>query len=168
MIGAGLLGAAGYLTIDTRRFVAAAATAQGEVIDVIASQDSDDDVVYRPRVRFRTADGRDQEFTSTIGSKPAGFYVGEVIEVMYDPARPSDAHINSFFQLWFAPLVLGGMGTTFVILSLFGIFGGAQLRYEIPKPAPAEPPHSSAGSDTAQARSESADRGPVVDRLDRD
>ena len=33
--------------------------------------------------------------------------------VLYDPAKPRDVRIDSFFQLWFAPLILGFLGFVF-------------------------------------------------------
>ncbi len=35
------------------------------------------------------------------------FDIGEAVAVLYDPSHPRDARIDSFFQLWFAPLIPG-------------------------------------------------------------
>lgn len=174
LIGLGMLGAATYIAIDTRNFVATAASAPGEVIDLIESRDSDDDTVYRPRVRFQSPDGRSHEFTGSVGSNPAGFYVGEAVDVLFDPARPSDAQINTMFQLWFTPLLLGGMGAAFTFLSLLGFFGGVRMSHgettappvdPAPSPESADPPSSAASPDR---ESGSSDRSVVVDRRARD
>ena len=39
------------------------------------------------------------------------FDIGEAVAVLYDPSHPRDARIDSFFQLWFAPLILGFLGS---------------------------------------------------------
>jgi hypothetical protein len=172
VIGIGLLGGAIYLAHDTRQFVATASIANGEVIDLIESRDSDDDPVYRPRVRFQTPDGVVREFTSTVGSNPAGFYVGEGVDVMYDPRQPSDARIDTLFQLWFAPMLLAVMGTVFTAFGVFALRAGKNLALEMPAQPPmetpsAEPPHK--GQESAPAsQPDSAARAPVVDRTERD
>lgn len=113
LVGLGLLGGSAYLTYDTRRALSVGVRADGEVTDLYENRDSDGDITYRPRVRFRTREGDSVEFTSSVGSHPAAFGVGETVAVIYNPASPDDARIDSFFQLWFAPLLLGGMGVVF-------------------------------------------------------
>ena len=54
-----------------------------------------------PVVRFSTADAREFIHSSTTGSNPPGFTVGEAVVVLYDPVDPSRAVIPTFFQLWF-------------------------------------------------------------------
>jgi hypothetical protein len=45
-------------------------------------------LVYRPTVRFTTADGQDVEVESRTGTNPAPGQVGNVVTVRYDPADP--------------------------------------------------------------------------------
>src|SRR5262245_62580222 len=75
--GLGMLGGAGYLTVETRHDIAVGVSADGVVIDIILSRDSDGDDTYYPRVRFMTPAGEPVEFTGSVGSSPAAFDVGE-------------------------------------------------------------------------------------------
>ena len=45
-------------------------------------------LVYRPTVRFTTADGKQVEVESRTGTNPAPGQVGKVVTVRYDPADP--------------------------------------------------------------------------------
>lgn len=172
LIGLVLLGVALYVTDGTREFVASAAIASGEVIDLIESRDSDGDSIYRPRVQFQTPDGRRREFTATVAANPAGFYAGEAVEVLYDPVRPSTARIDTFFQLWFTPLLLGGMGATFTLFGLLGFSAGHRQQSDATGPAPRRPPTESeqtnANEQAAEGKPSLADRGRVIDRIERD
>jgi hypothetical protein len=124
LVGLGMLGGAGYLVVDTRRDIAAGVSADGRVIDLIAERGSDGDTMYYPRVRFMTAAGEPVEFTGSVGSSPAAFDVGEAVVVLYDPADPGGARIDSFFQLWFGPLILGFLGLIFATVG-----GGAVIAF---------------------------------------
>lgn len=107
-----MLGKAVSVAIDRWHEIATAARADGTVIDLIESRDSESET-YHPRVRFVTVSGESVEFTGSVGSDPPGFDIGERVTVLYDPANPSGARIDAFFQLWFAPLAIGILATLF-------------------------------------------------------
>lgn len=114
LVGLGMLGGAVYSLVTTWQFIGGAVAADGAVIALEERWDSDDgDYTYYPRVAFETEDHRQVEFTSDTGSRPASFDVGERVRVLFDPARPEAARIESFLQLWLLPLILGGLGTVF-------------------------------------------------------
>ncbi|MFM9842727.1 MAG: DUF3592 domain-containing protein [Dongiaceae bacterium] len=114
LVGIGLLAAAVYCFVATWQFIGGAVTADGVVVALEERWDSDhSDYTYYPRVAFETEDRRKFEFTSDTGSRPAAFDIGEPVRVLFDPARPGAARIDSFLQLWLLPLVLGGIGTAF-------------------------------------------------------
>jgi len=121
VVGLALLGGGIYNGLETRHDIAVGVTAGGTVTDLVAGSDSDGDTVYYPHVRFVTESGDAIEFTSSIGASPPDFDVGETVSVLYDPALPGKARIDSFFQLWFSTLILGGMG------AVFAAIGGAGL-----------------------------------------
>jgi Protein of unknown function (DUF3592) len=133
-VGLGMLTGSGYSFLHTRAAIARAIPADGAVVDLISSTDSDGDTVYYPRVRFRTQVGGMQEFTGSVGSRPAAFDVGEGVRVLYDPERPGDARIDTFFQLWFLPLLLGGMGVIFAGIGAAGIGAGRSGRAAATRP----------------------------------
>jgi hypothetical protein len=128
LIGLGLLGGAGYLVLDTRSDIARADTAGGTVIDLIGERDSDGGTVYYPHVRYVTRSGETVEFTASVGSSPPAFDVGEPVSVLYDPAAPQEARIDTFFQLWFGSLILGGTGLVFIVIGGAGSLVASRSR----------------------------------------
>jgi hypothetical protein len=69
--------------------------------------------------------------------------VGETASVLYDLADPDDARIDTFFQLSFAPMILGGIGFVFTLNggggSLVALRSGAKpVARKFPTP-PADP-----------------------------
>ena len=153
LVGLGLLGGSAYLTYDTRRSLSVGVRADGKVIDLYESRDSDGDSTYRPHVRFTTREGEIVEFTSSTGSNPAAFNVGEPVVVIYDPASPRSARIDSFFQLWFAPLLTGVMGIVFTAVGCMAFRSGP--RRPVPSvnaPDIAEPKSATAGAVERRSR----------------
>jgi hypothetical protein len=67
---------------------------------------------YAPIVRFTTGDGREIEFFGRGGSG-TDYSEGDVVTVVYDPARPIDAHIVSFIDLWLPAAVCWGVAVLF-------------------------------------------------------
>jgi len=49
-------------------------------------------------------------FKSQFGMWPSPFSVGEKVEVAYDPANPARARINSFWTIWFVPILITAFG----------------------------------------------------------
>jgi hypothetical protein len=78
-------------------------------------------VTYRPRFAFQTADGRNVIVTSGSGSNPAGFHVGEQVGVIYDPANPHNARIDTIGQVWEAEIILGFMGIFFTAIPAWAL-----------------------------------------------
>jgi len=139
LVGLLVLGKSTSVVIDRRHEIATAARGDGVVIDLIASRDSESET-YHPRVRFTTANGEAVEFTGSMGSDPPGFDIGEQVSVLYDPANPNDARIDAFFQLWFAPLMLGILGTFFITAGGGLTIGLLRSGNKAPRPVPASLP----------------------------
>ena len=98
-------------------------------------------------MRFVTPAGEAVEFTGSVGSSPAAFEVGEAVAVLYDPADPQDARIDSFFQLWFGPLILGFLGLVFTAIGGGGVIAvlrSGQGRVAPTAASPSPPPPRSA------------------------
>jgi hypothetical protein len=118
----GLVGLAGcgYWAVRTRAFLARAERAPGTVVDLEPSR-SKDGTTYRPVVDYVLPTGQARTLRSNTGSNPPAFSIGEAVVVLYDPADPADARIDSTFSLWGGPIILGGMS------ALFGMIGGVIL-----------------------------------------
>lgn len=160
VIGIGLFGGGIYSFLSTRDFIGEAATTGGVVIDLEREHDADGNHSYYPRVQFE-ANGRSYQFRGQVGSGRGTFKVGEQVEVLYDPADPHHARINSFVQLWFFPLFLGGMGVVFTAIGAAATFGDTRGKESQGQTAA---PHSmETAPETAPAM-----RSSVVDRSGRD
>ena len=61
---------------------------------------SSDSSSYYPVVQFRTLENQIINFTSSVGSNPASYQVGETVEVNYNPTNPTSAKINDFTSNW--------------------------------------------------------------------
>jgi hypothetical protein len=163
VIGIGLFGGGIYSFLSTRDFIGEAATTGGVVIDLERERDADGNDSYYPRVQFET-NGRSYQFRGQVGSGRGTFKVGEQVEVLYDPADPYHARINSFLQLWFFPLFLGGMGVVFTAIGAAVASGAGQGANAKPEGEPA----TALRSLEPAPETTSAMRSSVVDRSGRD
>ena len=64
-----------------------------------------DVVCIRRWIEF-TAGGQTYSFESDNASDPPVYSVGEELPVLYDPAGPETAQINSFFERWVFPMII--------------------------------------------------------------
>lgn len=161
LIGIGLFGGGIYSYLSTGDFIAEAASAPGVVISLEREQDGDGDTTYYPRVQFE-AKGRSYQFRGQVGSGYGTFKVGEQVDVLYDPADPHRARINSFVQLWFFPLFLGVVGAVFTAIGASAAFGNARSTEAGEEPATAADSADLAPGDPPLARAS------VVERRRRD
>ena len=70
-----------------------------------------------PIVRFTTGAG--QEVTvrgSTWQRFQANYQAGDTVAVIYDPAQPQNARMDTFVEIWFAPLMLWLVGGGAVLI----------------------------------------------------
>ena len=104
------------------RFKKTAAEAQGTVIELRADSGNHGTTFY-PIIKFADQTGHGHTLYSSTGSYPPAYEVGERVSVLYDPANPKDARINSFVGLWLWPLILAVMGGLDVLTGLFLFFG---------------------------------------------
>ena len=105
-IGVGLLAGAFFSFKSTRNFLAAATKTSGKVTELeerVSTSTKDGrstrSLSYYPRVQFSGPNGEEINFTSSVGSSPASYDVGESVEVLYLPQAPQQAKINSFSSL---------------------------------------------------------------------
>ena len=118
-----------FFWLRTRAFLGTAQKAQGTVIRMVYSRDSDGGGGYAPVYTFRTMSGQVIEVADNISTNPPQFKEGQIIDVLYDPENPNKARINKWFNLYFVPmllgflgLVFGGIGVAVYVASTFGIF----------------------------------------------
>lgn len=73
-------------------------------------QDGVESGAYFPVVSFIPVDGAPVRFTDGVGSLPPDYEVGESVPVLYDPADPQKARLNSWKRVWFVPTLLMSIG----------------------------------------------------------
>jgi uncharacterized membrane protein YqjE len=117
IVGLGLLIGGIFAIQHTRRFLATAVSAPGEVKEIVwqESQSSNNSRggSFYPRISFRTADGQEISFITSTGSTPPAYRVNEPVTILYDPQQPYHAYIRSFTDLWLLPTILCPMGLIF-------------------------------------------------------
>lgn len=76
-----------------------------------------------PRVRFRTASGRDITFESGMARGGAGWKTGEVVSVRYQRDQPDVAELDSFASLWGPTFLFALLAVVFVAVGAGLWFG---------------------------------------------
>jgi hypothetical protein len=107
-----------FLWIRTRAFVSSSQEVKGTVIRMLSTSGSEGGTVYAPVFKFTTIQGKVIEVEEKVYSSPAGFSVGEVVDILYDPQNPGNARAKKWFSLYFTPLLLSGMGAIFACIGL--------------------------------------------------
>ena len=92
-------------------FLDNAARTEGTVIAVKRKRGAKGMALDHPVVRFVPVEtGETIEFRSPVGLRPTPFAEGDPVEVAYDREDPQQAKIDSFWTIWFVPLVLALFG----------------------------------------------------------
>ncbi len=87
-----------FFWLRTRAFLDNAQKAQGTVIRMVYSSDSEGGGGYSPVYTFRTMSGQVIEKTDSMSSNPPQFKEGQTIDVLYDLENPNKARINKWFN----------------------------------------------------------------------
>jgi hypothetical protein len=111
LVGALLLAIGFFIWSSTRRFMESSLEAEGTVVAFNRSAKGG----YAPVFEYR-ASGRQIQVAESLYSSPPQFELGEKVPIRYDPENPESARIDRPFNLYFAPVLLAGLGL---------IFGGA-------------------------------------------
>jgi hypothetical protein len=115
VVGAGLLVVAGAMRANTKSFLAHASPAQGTVVALQPRRSSDNSTTYAAVVRFKHGSQAIQ-FTSQTSSSPPAYGVGEIVPVLYLETNPYEAKVDAFFSLWGGQLIVGFLGTVFLLV----------------------------------------------------
>ncbi len=105
----------GYLAWQTLSFNSAAVPVTGEVVSYHEYL-QDGEPRFRPRVRFRTADGSIHTVTGQMAYTARRYPVGTALPVLYQEGTPGEARIATFFDNWLGATAAGVVG----LLSLAG------------------------------------------------
>jgi hypothetical protein len=110
--GLGLVTGGVYTTWKTWQFLQRSVIAAGMVMRLAGSGST----TRAPVVQFRTPEGEIIVFTHPVASNPPSFRTGQVVNVRYQPSRPHEARINSFWSLWLASLLLFFFGLLITVV----------------------------------------------------
>jgi hypothetical protein len=114
----GLILVAGWLLYARHDFVSRAQAADGRVVQVRRSLHTDERA-YRTTFAFRDAAGTEHRVRSRALMPVRMHRYGDSVPVLYDPANPANARIESFWELWALPVGLGVAGLASMIGFLF-------------------------------------------------
>jgi hypothetical protein len=112
-VGLLLAGIAGYLVYSTNSEMKTFTRVKGIVIELNTSRGRRGSITSAPVVEYVTTDGRIEHYASGTYTSPPSFELNETVEILYNPKNPKDAMIDSFGQLWLAPMIVGGLGIFF-------------------------------------------------------
>ena len=105
----GLFGGAVWAYLKQQRTMGSRVAATGTVVELTA-QATQRSSIFCPVVEFTVPSGEKIRFTSDFGSRPAGYKIGQSVNVRYDAADPQKAEIESTMSRWLVPLILVFMG----------------------------------------------------------
>ncbi|CAN5519278.1 hypothetical protein BH10CHL1_BH10CHL1_42220 [soil metagenome] len=106
-----------FFFISTRIFIGKAQAVKGSVIQIVYRGRG-----YAPVYQFRTADGQTIVTQAGLSTNPPRFTVGQVVDVLYETENPQKNRINQWMNLYFLPVLLGGIGLIFGGVGMVFVF----------------------------------------------
>lgn len=98
-------------SLRTWHFTRTAHRTSGTVIEMRGQADKESGSVnYAPTFRFQDGSGAEHTVSSSFYSSPAEFRVGDRVGVLYPSNAPKSARIDSYWQVWGLPSLLGIIG----------------------------------------------------------
>jgi len=113
-LGFALVVLAAWLAYKKKMFKESCERAPGTVIEMIRSSSGSGQA---PVIEYM-AYGQKYTYRSSLYTSPPFYKVGEEVEVFYKSEDPQKAVISGFMEQWFLPLLLGFIGTVFVIVGV--------------------------------------------------
>ena len=100
---------AAWFAWSTHRFLGAAVPATGRVVELERVHNAEGGDTFAPVFDWTDETGRNHRTTSSSSSRPAGYAVGDPIDLLHEPGDPAGVRVDGFFSLWGVPLILGGL-----------------------------------------------------------
>lgn len=125
LVGAGALTGSVVAYRETDRFLDQAVAATGTVIDFkehIKTEERRTRRLYAPIINFQSQAGDSIQFEANVRSNPPMYEVGESVELLYDPARPELARINTFWGIWIVFVVCLLVGVPFTLIGVGALY----------------------------------------------
>ncbi|MEI4484088.1 MULTISPECIES: DUF3592 domain-containing protein [unclassified Phyllobacterium] len=102
----------GWSVLHVRHFINNAMEGKGHVVNLVKTA-SKNGYVFKPVVEFWTVGGTSIEFTSSTGTSPPSYDVGENVTVYYDPKDPHAAILSDWFSIWGLSMIIGALAVAF-------------------------------------------------------
>lgn len=109
VIGIVMLALSAWLYVQRTALAMRGVSARGR-IEAYEARDDEDGTHYFPVVSFFDEQGRSRRFTARAGGADRKPPVGTMVVVRFLPGEPESACIQSFLQMWAAPLALAALG----------------------------------------------------------
>ena len=113
---AALIGAVGF-SLYALWFSHVAERADGIVLEMRERAENESErVTYAPRFRFHDRNGVAHTVDSSFSSYPPEFQAGDQVRVLYLEADPQSARIDSRWQLWGIPRLMGILSGIYLLV----------------------------------------------------
>lgn len=119
LIGIGLAVGGAVVHFDHADLVERGTRTEGVVTSVDSSRDSEGDMSYTPEYTY-VIDGVERTHKPNVStsSQPT---VGATETMYVDPDDPNNVLVDNFMGRWFVPVLLGGIGVSFMFSALISI-----------------------------------------------
>ena len=133
-LGGIMLAVVAYLAFSNYKFEQRAQPVKGKVVDYQSYQSANSKgggytTMYTPSFEY-PFQGKPYRYKSSTSSSSKEYEIGEAVEVLVDPLEPETPLINTFWEKWFLPVLLGSLGTMFTGMGYlaFRVFGNQHNR----------------------------------------
>jgi Protein of unknown function (DUF3592) len=118
-VGVAFTGVGVWSAITSERLLKRGKTVNGKITRLAwVSSTTSSGGAYYPEFSFTARDGSTHVVRSHDGSSPCPFSEGQSVVILYDPADPSTAKIDTFGQMWLSALLFGTIGPALLIFDL--------------------------------------------------
>jgi hypothetical protein len=131
VFGLGLILTGVWLTVlaPTVMFVSRAHDAQGIYLGSDARVGGlHGGTFLHPAFRFVTPNGKVVDFVTRSGATNQPYADGQKVRVLYDPARPGDARLDTFFEIWAGPVFVMPFALLPLLIPVYIFFAARRRR----------------------------------------
>jgi hypothetical protein len=126
-----LLGVAVYVGRGSWELKQEGSSVTGTVVSLREVDETDNTgVTYAPVINY-DVQGRTYTYESSNSSDPPAYEVGEKVTLLYRPENPEEVRVNTWFDLWFLPAMLGGGGVVVAIVSIVMMVSSIRRRRQL-------------------------------------
>jgi hypothetical protein len=111
-----------WMWLKTRQMLARSVSAEGRYIDAAWQMAGNQGgVTQYGLIEFQTHQGETILFRGRVGTPFEGRKVGRPVRVRYDPARPTNAVVDSFVEIWTPVLITLAVGVGWIIFAIVAL-----------------------------------------------